>query len=104
MRKMTIIVGLALLVLTLMAAPALAQKDPFHPVIDPDAGTTVVTDPAAGEQVSTPELPPNVGSDSLAETGMDVSPWLAIAYTLILVGTGSVVIARMSRPEPIRTR
>ena len=104
MRKMTIIVGLALVVLALMGAPALAQKDPFHPVIDPDAGTTVVTDPATGGPVTTPELPPDVGSDSLAQTGMDVSPWLAIAYTLILAGTGSIVIARMNRPQPIRTR
>ena len=104
MRKMTMIAALTLLVLALMAAPAFAQKDPFHPVIDPDAGTTVVTDPGTGGQVSTPALPPNVGSDSLAETGMDVSPWVAIAYTLILMGAGALVIARMSRPEPVRTR
>lgn len=104
MRKMTITVGLALAVLALIASPALAQKDPFHPVIDPDAGTVVVTGSGTVSSDTTTELPPNVGSDSLAPTGMDVSPWLAVAYTLILVGTGSVVIARMSRPEPIRTR
>lgn len=102
MRKMTAIVTMATFCFVVMTAPALAQKDPFHPVIDPDAGTVVVTGSGTVGSGTTTELPPDVGSDSLAPTGSDVSPWLAIAYTLILLGAGAIVIARMHRPEPIR--
>ena len=98
----------AMTCLVLMAAPALAQRDPFDPLIDPNAatvdttsgGTTTTTDTTGGSSV----FRPTDGSDELANTGSDVSPWMAIAYTLIVMGSGALVLARMYQPHPATRR
>lgn len=106
MRRVTSVVLLVMTCLALMAAPALAQRDPFDPLIDPNAvnvgagGATTGGDTTGGSTV----FQPTDGSDVLANTGSDVSPWMAVAYALIVTGAGAVVIARMHQPQPIRRR
>lgn len=98
----------AMTCLALMATPALAQRDPFDPLIDPNAPTvgttggsiTTTTDTTGGSSV----FQPTDGSDALANTGSDVSPWMAIAYTLIVMGAGALVVARMYQPHPATRR
>lgn len=98
------VVGLlVMLCLGLAAAPALAQKDPFDPVIDPNAASTGST---TGTISTTPGdstvVQPAVGSEGLANTGADVTPWLAVAYGLVVLGGGVLVLARMYQPQPTR--
>ncbi len=104
MRRWTSAAVSALCCLVLVATPAWAQRDPFHPVIDPNAGVVSTTDTTTGTSTTVTEVPSGVGSDSLADTGADVAPWLAIAYTLILMGAGAIVIARLYGREPARSR
>ena len=109
MKKLAALIALALASLVLMAAPASAQRDPFDPVIDPNAtvvttGTTTTDGTTTDGTTTTTNLPPNVGSDELADTGTDVAPWLAIAYGLVAMGAGAVVIGRMYQPQLVRRR
>jgi serine acetyltransferase len=100
---MATLVSLALLCLVLGAGPALAQKDPFAPVIDTSTTTTTTTTIGSVDDGS-PTVLPVVGNEGLANTGAGISGWLAIAYSLIVLGGGSVVIAKMYQPQPIRRR
>lgn len=105
MRKSVLVVVLALVCLLLLAGPALAQKDPFDPVIDPNAGTGTTTTGTTGT-VTTGQTDPTepVGSDALANTGPDVQPWLVIAYGLVVLGSTALVVARLQRPVPLSSR
>jgi hypothetical protein len=95
---------LALVCLALVAAPAAAQRDPFDPLIDPDAGTTVGTTGGTGTVV-TPSVPQQeVGSEGLANTGTNVEPWVAIAYGLVVIGGGILMIARLQEPDTRSSR
>ena len=87
------------------AAPAFALRDPFAPAIDlsPDTGggtttTTTNTSGQGGGGTNTVTQPgPSVGSEGLANTGMDTEPWLVAAYGLIAVGGAAVVISKQLR-------
>ena len=91
-----------------MAGPALAQRDPFDPVIDPNASTVDTTTGGTTTTADTTGDPsifqPTDGSDALANTGSDVSPWMAIAYALIVLGVGALVLGRMFQPRPATRR
>lgn len=107
MRKLVVVGLLAMLCLGLAAAPALAhanaQKDPFHPVIDPNATVTGSTTPTTSTTTGgATVVQPAVGSEGLANTGADVTPWLAVAYGLLVLGGAAVVLARMYQPQPTR--
>jgi hypothetical protein len=103
MRKTVLVVVLALVCLLLLAGPALAQKDPFNPVIDPNAGTgTTTTGTTTTGTVTTGDPTEPVGSEGLANTGADVEPWLVVAYGLVVLGGAAVIIARLQRPVPLR--
>lgn len=98
------VVLLVMTCLALLAAPALAQRDPFEPLIDPNAPATGATGTTSGSTTTTggTVFEPTDGSDVLADTGSDVSPWMAIAYSLIVLGAGALVIARMYQPIVLR--
>lgn len=106
MQRTTALALMAMTCVALMASPALAQRDPFDPLIDPNAptttttttGGTTTTGTTGGSQV----FQPTDGSDALANTGSDVAPWMAIAYSLIVVGAGALALARMYQPHPVR--
>lgn len=104
MKKLAVPMVLALASLVLIAAPAFAQRDPFDPVIDPNAAPVVTGVTTTDTTTTTTTVPPNVGSDQLANTGADVAPWLAIAYGLVAMGAGAVVISRMYQPQLVRRR
>lgn len=103
MRKVMVVLMLVVLVLALVTGTAAAQKDPFHPVIDPDAatGTTTTTSTTTGSNEGT-FTPPTVGSEGLANTGADVEPWLVLAYGLIVVGGGVLAAGRLLGPHPTK--
>ena len=104
MKKLAVLVALAIASLVLIAAPAFAQRDPFDPVIDPNAVPVVTGATTTDPTTTTTTVPPNVGSDELANTGADVAPWLAISYGLVAMGAGAVVISRMYQPQLVRRR
>lgn len=98
------VVLLALTAVMLAAVPAAAQKDPFDPVIDPDAATTTTTGTTTTTTTATNPTQPVFQSDRFANTGTDVSPWLAIAYGLLVLGGAAVILARMYQPQALRRR
>lgn len=108
MRRITALALMAMTCVALMATPALAQRDPFDPLIDPNAPTTTTTTTTGGTTTTTGTtggsqvFQPTDGSDALANTGADVAPWMAIAYSLIVVGAGALALARMYQPHPVR--
>jgi hypothetical protein len=97
--------------LTLVAAPAVAQRDPFAPRADEsrvagaqqeDAGVfqpegdAQPAEEAAEEAQPAPEQDP--APESLPVTGGEVGPWLAVAYILVALGVGTIVLARSFGP------
>ena len=105
MRKLIVIATLVSAGLVAAATPALAQRDPFAPVIDPNAATTTTT--TTGTTGSTDTAPfggdqTSVDSGSLSNTGSDVSPLLVVAYGLLVLGGTAVMLARLHAPTPLR--
>ncbi|MGH2757673.1 MAG: hypothetical protein ACRDI3_07785 [Actinomycetota bacterium] len=95
MRRYAAVAG-AILVIVLWASPALALRDPFQPVIAPNATTAPATGTGA---VSQPEAPPPgpVRSETLSNTGSDVIPWAAVGIGLMAVGVGALYAVRQYR-------
>ena len=93
MRRAFAVVVLALVLLVLIAAPAMAQaRDPFVPLVQPGGAV----DPETGEPVAGPQVaPPVQPSEPMPNTGTDTSSWFGLAYALIAVGAGMVVLGRM---------
>ena len=102
----------SLAIVLVVAAPALAQRDPFDPVIDltvdtSGAGATGgnsdgTTD--AGTDGSGSTSNPDARADVFPNTGADTTGWLAIAYVLLAAGIALVVFARTMRPTPTTRR
>jgi hypothetical protein len=90
--------AVTVMIVVLLAAPAFGQtqRDPFRPVIDPDAGTTTTTDTGTVTAPTEPQAPP-VRSETLSNTGSDLVPWVVVALGLVLVGAGSLYAARLYR-------
>ncbi|MDQ3940506.1 MAG: hypothetical protein M3238_04050 [Actinomycetota bacterium] len=96
MRRILLTVVTATLLTITVAAPALAQpRDPFRPLVG-GPGTTTSTTTTTGEIDSTTTVP--AGSERLAETGSDTQSWFGLAYALIALGGGALVLARMRAP------
>ena len=93
MRRTVVTVALLTIVLGL-AAPALAQRDPFEPPIDSGSSASEAEQPATQIQ---PQPDPAARPERLASTGADTGPWLALAYALVALGVGALAIARISR-------
>lgn len=107
MRKIIVVSLLGLFVVLTTAAPALALRDPFDPVISQaeltGAGDTAgdgtgatgdgtgTDDGAAGDDVVAGN-----SSEGLANTGADTEPWLVAAYALIAIGAGAVAISKLN--------
>ncbi|MDP9069419.1 MAG: hypothetical protein M3N53_13890 [Actinomycetota bacterium] len=97
------LLGLVLVVTT--AAPALAIRDPFDPVISQaqltgaGAGTGAAGTGGAGTAgTGTGETGATLigqnGSEALANTGADTEPWLVAAFALIAFGAAAIVLAK----------
>ena len=102
MRRAIAVAVLALVLLTLFAAPAMAQaRDPFVPLVQPGGAV----DPESGEPVTDPQVaPPVQPSEPMPNTGVDASSWFGLAYALLAVGAGMVVLGRMYRRPLSRTQ
>lgn len=103
MRKLLLMATLACALTIAAAAPAMAQRDPFEPLVDPNAGTTGTTTDS-GTTGAEPDPFQENGSDGLPNTGGDPSPWLVIAYGLVALGAGALVLAKISRPQYLLAR
>lgn len=87
-------------VLTVAAVPAVAQqRDPFDPLVSTGSATTddtggapTSTDTSANSSESSADT--TVEESSLPSTGSGVSEWLAIAYILVAIGAGCLLIAK----------
>ncbi len=105
MRKSGSLAALVLVALVGLAAPAHAQRDPFDPVIDPNAATTTTGDTTATTTgaVGDPTVPGSIGSERLADTGADVTPFLAVAFALLALGGIALALARLHGPPAPRS-
>ncbi len=105
MRRSIAVLAIVVLSIIVLSSPAFAQRDPFDPVIDPNAATTS-TGTTAGtgtsDTVFDRQAPGSVGSEGIANTGADVSPFLVIAFTLLSLGGLALAWARLHRPQPHR--
>ncbi|HEY7874479.1 MAG TPA: hypothetical protein VIG64_05080 [Actinomycetota bacterium] len=104
MRKVIGVALVAVSVVLVTAAPAVALRDPFDPIVTSDDQT------ATGSQTTTTVEEPEVVSggnpfsEGIPNTGADTSSWLAISYILVVFGGAAVVLARTLRPAPARPR
>ena len=103
MKKLLVVMALTVACLA-VASPAFAQRDPFDPVIDPNAATTTTTAPTGSDTgtVGDPTVQPGGNGEVLSNTGSDPSPWLVVAYGLIVIGGMAVIYAKLHTPQPIR--
>src|SRR5688572_1848656 len=93
-KRLTLALALAVTVVMLLAPSALAQRDPFAPPIE--AGEAV-----PGAEQPAPPADPNVAPapqtpEELSNTGIEGGPWLAVAYALVALGLGMVVLTRIA--------
>ena len=107
MKRIATSLALALLAVLVFAAPALAQRDPFDPVIDLTVDTGGVVD--GGETGGTngnggPSSPsdPDARADVFPNTGADTKGWLAIAYVLLASGGLLILQARTTGSPAVR--
>ena len=99
MRRALVVVILVLGCSALFAAPAAAQRDPFQPPAG-QGDTQEAPGGSAPQAEPAPAAPP--ATQSLANTGLETAPWLAIAYGLIAAGAGFVALDRLARPVPFK--
>jgi hypothetical protein len=90
-------------ILNALAAPALAQRDPFDPLVTENTGDTTTAPESSGD-TNDAETDPVVEDSSLAATGSNSTAWFAIAYVLIAVGAGLVIMGRIGSPAMDRTK
>ncbi len=107
MRKLLCASLLGLILVVATAAPALALRDPFDPVVsqaqitgtgagaDGTAGTT-----GTGAGATNRTLVFENGSEALANTGSDTEPWLVAAFALIALGAAAVVLSKVNNTAP----
>src|SRR5687768_11350920 len=112
MRKLLIGSLLGLMLVLVVAAPALALRDPFDPVISQaeltggTGGDTTGGDGTGttGDGTGTTDGGTQVsgGADQMANTGSETEPWLVAAYALIAIGAGAVVLSKINSAQPAR--
>lgn len=108
MRKLLIGSLLGLMLVVVVAAPALALRDPFDPVISQaeltGTGDTSGdgTGTATGDGTGTTDGGTQVsgGADQMANTGSETEPWLVAAYALIAIGAGALVLSKINSTQP----
>jgi hypothetical protein len=103
MRKAIVVLVAGLLLLVAFAAPAFALRDPFDPVVDLTPETAGGSGGGGAEEEATradvggsggTEGATITNSETLANTGSDVEPWVVVAYGLIAVGAAAVVLSK----------
>ena len=102
--------GLAVLLLVLAApgAPAFAQsdtavRDPFVPLISPTVPDDGTTDPTVPIDDGGTVVQPDP-TDPLPGTGSSAATWFGLAYVVIALGAGSIVLSKLYGPLRLTTR
>jgi len=104
MRRASVFLLITLVALLALAAPAAAQlRDPFEPLVTEGEGTTGTTE-GTGTTGGGTEVQPQPATEVDANTGGDPSPFLIIAYGLLAIGVGAVIVSRTLGPQPVRSR
>lgn len=85
-----------------LAPSALAQRDPFDPLVNGEAagtGTGTTGETAGGTDTTTGAIETQPfqenGADVLATTGAETEPWLVVALALLVLGGGSLALSRV---------
>jgi hypothetical protein len=101
MRKLALVAVFSAFVVALLAAPALAQRDPFKPLVVPGSSNQGNTN---GQAQEPNEVAPNAPapSEQLANTGNNSNFWLEDGIVLIAFGGMVLVAARTLRRHPSR--
>lgn len=105
-RRLLLAVAVAAVLVVVLPAGAVAQRDPFDPLVDPDAatagagGTITTTTTTAGDAAPGP-AGGGGDADGLPNTGSDATPWLVLAYALVAGGAGAVVLSRCFGAPPV---
>ena len=103
MRALISIVVATVAVVLVTAAPALAQKDPFDPLVT-EADVTGGETTGATEEDDAGAVDQPAGRESLPNTGADTTSWLGVALALMAAGAGIVAAVRVlttpPRPRP----
>ncbi len=94
---------LAVLLVLGLAGAAVGHpaRDPFAPLVDPDAATgaaTTTTTAAREPTVAEPQVARD--ADELPDTGSDPAPWFVLAFALVAGGGGLTVVSRCFGTRP----
>ena len=102
MRKAVITLLAGTMVVIAMSPPAFALKDPFEPLVDPDAQTESTTTTDGTTTVDEPAVSTNGNpfSEGMPETGANTSSWLVLAYLFVVTGAALLTLAWARRPTP----
>jgi hypothetical protein len=105
MRRVTVCLLVALVAVLALAAPAAAQlRDPFDPLVTEGSTTEGTTGGTGTTTGGGQEVQPQPATEVDANTGGDPSPFLVIAYGLLAVGVGAVIVSKTLGPQPVRSR
>ena len=77
------------------AAHQAGLRDPFEPLIDPEATGTTTTTTTTTDTVDTTTTV-DTTDEGLPTTGTDAVSWVAVAYVLVAAGIGALALARFS--------
>jgi LPXTG-motif cell wall-anchored protein len=97
---LALLLGAIATITLITAAPAFAQqRDPFDPLISSgsvdDTGTTAGSTQTQADVGTTTTTQPVVQESSLPNTGSNMSEWLVVAYVLVAVGAGLLVLTKI---------
>ena len=88
------------------AAPALAIRDPFQPLIteNTDTGSTDTTGSTTTTTTTAPTTTTPAADEPTPTTGWDPSSWLGLATLVLVLGAGLLVFVRFLEPAKVRIR
>jgi hypothetical protein len=101
MKKIVFGLVLASIVALVSAAPAFAQaRDPFDPLVTQSSSSSSGSGGASETDYQAPQgdVAP-AGQEALPATGANTSVWLGIAYVLVALGVGALVLSKVYAPQ-----
>ena len=104
MKRIGIIAVVSLLVLIAATVPAMAQKDPFKPLVVDEGPVPeqvvpgqVISGPGAASPAAPAPAADETDGAGLARTGVQADRWGPVALILLLVGAAALVFERYRR-------
>jgi hypothetical protein len=107
--RTTVCLLVALFAVLALVAPAAAQlRDPFEPLVTEGSTTEGTTGGTGTTDGGGTEVQPQPATEVDANTGGDPSPFLVIAYGLLALGAGALIVSKtlgsQPAPHPVRSR